>query len=446
MKAATGNSFLLGLGRELEFGVPDETASLEWVKAMLPANLDFSRPESPGGEVNPSGYHEPGVPGPVTGPVDFGARFSAANLLLFAEHIFKKVTKSTLATGIYQYVVEPDNEAEGTSLFAVKAVPPVELLRYYGMRLSGMTMQIGNNTAIPVRFPGFVSHGCRLSPATEDTVTGTYAYAPTLRGLLKNPAAGDVYLRVTQVSPVVIVKFEQTTGTPTFAGSSTVTVLYDPSTGRAFYQNAISDAGLDLGIWDENYDPLEYILPGTATDHADLAVGDTWKFEVDWDEPAVAYVVGKRYTSAHQKNRFREVGGSTWDEFNSLTSQFSFLWPLSVDQGSGSKYYFGLDRDQILNTTAQLTRKLIDLDFSRWKEEHKRFEAQFGWYGRQLSAAYRESVVIDVPSASLGNRTAPVANPNAVVETLPLTFETNATLDPPLTMTIITDRDFTVAT
>ena len=71
-------------------------------------------------------------------------------------------------------------------------------------------------------------------------------------------------------------KTEQTPDSPTFPGPAAAVAL--DATGEAIWQNLQGADGLDLGFWEENRDPLEIVWPGTAADHAALAVGDIFTF------------------------------------------------------------------------------------------------------------------------------------------------------------------------
>jgi hypothetical protein len=447
MTVATGNAILLGLARELEFGIPDAAAALEYMKPVLPANLGFVRSRAPGGEVNQSGFLEPGVPGPVTGPVDFAALLRAGALLMPLEHVIRGAAKATLEAGVYKYTFTPDLEGVDTSFAGIFAKPPIDQHQLFGTKLNGLAMQIGNNNAIPARFSGFTAHGTRLGAAEADAGnTGTYTVAPIVRGLLASDTGGDIHVSITRVTTSLQFKVERTAGVPTFPGAA-VDVAYDPSTGRAVYQNLQDEAGLDLGIWAENYDPLEIVFPGTATNHADYAVGDTWVIPVSWVLPDATYLGGQRFTSAHQKNRFRAIGATTWDEFRSLTSQVGIQWPLTADQGSGSKYYYGLDRDGVFSATQQVVRKLTDRLFTDFLERHEPFEMETEWAGQQLAnGPHRESVKLIWSNVQVATRAAPAANDRAIQETIQLVGETNDAGDPPLVVEVITDRDFTLAT
>lgn len=444
--AAAGNRALVGLAREQAFGVPNPATSLEYLRPILPLDVGLNRTESPGGEVNQSGYWEAGVPGPVGGPMNLACRFSAATVLTYLEHILGKVTKSTLATGIYQYVFEPDVPGMETSLWGLWGTPPVDQGLLYGIKLSSLALQIGNNTAIPARLTGQASHGSPLSlsdPAAGNT--GTYTRGPVLRGLPKS-RTGSIFVKVTRVSTGLQFKVEQSAGVPTFPGSA-IDVALDPVTAEAVYQNLVGSTGLDLGFYAENKDPIEIIWPGDATAHGDLAVGDIFEFKNTWDLPSpITYLGGQRFTSAHWLNQVRALGGTDWTDFRVLTGQLGLAWPVTVDQGSGSRYPYGLDRDGILTPTMQLVRKLTDRTFLAYLEEHERFEMKTSFLGQQLSATYRESIVFDWTNVAVQAQNAPIQNANAIQETVTLRGETSDSGDLPLTVTVITDRNWTPAT
>lgn len=441
--AAAGNRALVGLAREQSFGIADPAATLEYLRPILPLDLGLNRVESPSGEVNQSGYWEAGVPGPIGGPINLAARFSAATLLTYLEHIFGKVTKSTLATGIYQYVFEPDIPGKNTSLWGLWGLPPVDQGLLYGIKLSQLAMQIGNNTAIPARLTGQASHGTPVGLAVADgDNTGTYAMGPLLRGLPKS-TTGSIFVTVSRVNTGLQFKVEQTAGTPTFPGSA-IDVVLDPDTLSGTWQNLVGATGLDLGYYAENKDPIEICWPGLAADHADLAIGDIFEFPNTWTLPtSVTYLGGQRFTSAHWLNEVRALGGSTWTPFRVKTGNLVFGWPTSVDGGSGSRYPYDLLRDGILTPTLQLVRSLTDRRFLAYLEQHLRFEMKTSFIGQQLSATYRESIVCEWTNVAVQTQASPVQNANAIQETITLRGETSDDGDLPVTVTVISDRDWT---
>jgi len=447
---ATGNALLLGLARELEEGIPNETATYDFFRPVLPATLGLTSPINPGGEVNASGFLEPGVPGAVAGALDFGSRMSAAALLRVIAHLFRDITKTEVETGVFEYVCVPDRTAAEKTLFALLGLSPVDQERLYGVKLSGVVAAIGNNTPIAARIAGQALHHSRYGAAVADAGnTGTWAGAPVIRGELANAAAGNLFVEATAVSPALKFKLKQAVGTtpPTMSGTTEITQAYDPTTLRAVYQMGLTDGGVDIGIMGENKDPLEIVFPGLASEHVDIAPGDTWYFPVSWDLPTVtAYVAGQRFTSAHQANRVRPVGGSTWTEIRTQTANLSLLWPIAPDGGSGSKYPFAIDRPGILTPTLQLVRRHRDMTFQDAYRRKEALEVQTYFEGQQLaSGPYRESIKIDWENCFVLTAPRPAQNADAVIETVQLQGHTNAASDPPLTVTVVTDEDFDIA-
>jgi hypothetical protein len=453
MAVATGNTVLLGLAPELEYGVPDDkTAALEYLKPILPVTVGLNRAVSPGGEVNQSGFAEPGVPGPIAGTFDIGCRMSSATLLTYFEHLFGDCKKTELeAKKAYKYEFEPKVDGVDTSFGGVFALPPVDQHRIYGVKLSQISMQIGNNTAIPVRLTGFVSHGTRVGKAKAAAGnTGTYKYLPVVRGLVDPSIAAtkSIFVKVTTASGGAFkfkVAVENSSGTPapTFSGAEIVFAT-DPVTGRGVWQNLTDAAGADLGIWAENRDPLEIIWPGTATEFAGLAVGDIYEFPLAWTLPTATYLTGQRYTSAHQINKVRPITdpASDWAEFRTMSATITIPWPLTVDQGSGSRYVYGLERDGLFAPTLQLTRKHTDRDFVAFLEQHAQFEMETHFIGGQLTDASktRERIVFKWGRVSVANLARPAQNDLAITETITLAGETDDAGTAPLKVEVYSDR------
>lgn len=444
---AIGAELLFGLGREEQFGIP--AGSLTYFRGILPANLNLTRSETPGGEVNPSGFMEAGVPGPITGPFDVGVRFSAAHMLMPMEALGIEWTKSTADAGpptIYEYEGVP-SLAFYQSLWGLRGLPGVEKERFYGILLGAINMPIGDNTPLALRLQGQMQHGTRFPAPTADAGnTGSHA-GPHLRGPLADEAAGGrIHVNVTAVSPLAFKVERRVSGSPTFPGTA-ILAVYDAD-GNGTWQNLPDEDGADLGYWDENKDPLEIVFPGTAAEHAtDIDVGDEWVFDLAWADPTPTYFAGQRFTSAHAIMRYRLVGASTWIEARFQSGAQNLAWPAVPERGNASKYPYAIGREGMLNPTLSIVRKYTDRDFVTLAEGHKRLEMQIEYQGAQISADYalRESVLFDYPSVKVASAR-PVANVNAVPETLTLQAETNADGDPPVTITVTTEYNFTPST
>ena len=128
-----------------------------------------------------------------------------------------------------------------------------------------------------------------------------------------------------------------------------------------------------------------------------------------------------------------------------MTGAWGLENPLTADQGNESKYYNELDRDGILMPTVDCVKRYTDRLFQQFAQEHKRFEMLMAFVGRQLSASYRESITAQYSNVSVQTRKASPANEKAIQETLKLQAETSVDGDVPMTVTVITDRNWTPA-
>lgn len=201
---------------------------------------------------------------------------------------------------------------------------------------------------------------------------------------------------------------------------------------------------VDFGYWDENFDPLEIIFPGTSTDHGDIDSGDAWASDVDWSDPTATYIDAQRMTGAHLIFEYRLKGDTTWIAVPIMQATPTLSWPLTPDWSTGSRYYFALDRDQSLAPTLELVRKYRDSVFEEIAESHDRFEARVKWIGQQLgTGAERESIIYEFPSVAVASSNRPIANDQAIQETISLVAEDDPDGDPVVTVTVITDRDWT---
>jgi hypothetical protein len=445
MTVASGANILFGLRRETSYQVPDDSESYVWSKPLLPLNAALVRRENPSGEVNPSGWVEVGVPGAVEGPIELSLPFTAGHVLEFYEHFFRSVDKDT-ADDVFTFIFTPDPDGTDSSFQALYSKPPVERELFYGVKFSSVSHDIGDNTPIATKLKGVISQGTRLSgPVPAEANTGSYDKGPFLRGPLADRTAGDVYVKVTSLGPPVQFKVEVCDGdpAPTYPGSAH-SILYDAD-DNGIWQNLQGGDDLDLGIWGENYDPLEILWPGTDTEHADLDVGDVFVFQVSWADPARTYLTGQRFTSAHLRVYYREVGGPTWIELPSqLAVSIGFELPLTVSRGTTSRYVTGLDRGTILKPTVTLNRKLANTLFRDFAELHTRLELKLEFTGQQIGTTYstRERITYEYCSMSIAELARPVSKQEPIEETITLIGETNSDGDPPVVVTVESARDW----
>jgi hypothetical protein len=432
------------LGLERSFGVPGQ-AGLNTYKAVLPLESDLEGEENEGAAVNQSGFLERGVPGAKGGKSSWSLSLTTGTILEFLEHLLGGVTKTTLAAGIYQYAFVPTRSGVSTSFYALLSKSPVLRAWLYSVMFSKLSLSIGDNVEIAAKLEGMIGHGTRMGAgAPDEDNTGSYSLGPHLRGVLKNPAAGSVYVRVTRVTGGLQFKVEQTLGSPTFAGAAVDVVLDGP--GEATYQNLQGADGLDLGLWTEIRDPLEIIWPGSASDHADLDVGDTWVFAAPgtWLDPAVPSLAGfQRFTSAHWTISLRTVGASTWTTMRCRKGDVDLEWPLSEERGNGSRYPFLMLRDGLFKPTLKLERALVDPFFADRGERALRLEAELAFQGAQLSAAYRESIRLNLASSRIDEPKRSVKDSKTIAEEVTLVGETNDDGDPPASIVVVTSRNWT---
>jgi hypothetical protein len=442
---ATGAAVLWAVGRERSFGVPGE-GDLTAYKAILPLDSDLLDTETEGAAVNQSGYLERGVPGPKGGKSTWSLSLTTGAILDFLEHLLGGVTKSALTPGIFQYVFHPTRTGVDTSFYALLSRAPVLRTWLYGLKFSKLSLAITDNAEIPIHLEGKISHGTRMSAAVPAaTNAGAYTLGPLLRGALRNPAAGPVHVQITQVAGGLQFKTEQTVGAPTFPGPA-VDVVLDP-TGDATWQNLQGADNLDLGFWEENRDPLEILWPGTAADHAALALGDTFTFQPPgtWTDPAIPILTGaQRFTSAHWTLALRTAG--TADPYTPMRCRKGTLdltWPLTEERGNGSRYPYALLRDGLFAPSLKIERALVDPFFADRAESAARLEALLAFTGRQLDATYRESLRITFASARIDAAKRTAKDPRTLAEEVTLIGETNDAGAPPITVEVITSRDWT---
>jgi hypothetical protein len=443
---ATGSALLLALGQEPWFGIPG--GGILGYRSRLPVKIELKGSESPSGTVNPSGFLQPGVPGPKGGTFEWPFALTAGGMLEYFEHLLGSVTKTVLETGVYQYAFTPTVSGVDTSFYCLYSTPPVEHWWFYGIKFGSLEGTIGDNQEIPLSLKGFVTHGTTLGAAVADAAnTGAYNRGPFIRGVLADPDAGDVHILITRVAGGVRFKCEQTDGAPTFSGAD-VDVVLDPETGLGAWQNLQGADGFDLGIWDENKDPLELVLPGSPDDHALLAVGDQFTFPVTWSDPAIPYLLGnQKLTSAHWTLGLRGIGASDWifKRFNS--GKFGIERSVTPNRGSGSRYAFGVIREGELKPTIEADRQFVDLFIAGRAQRNAGFEGLLKFEGRQLgSGQHRESIQMEFPNLRIESADRTPSNANAVQEKIKLVGKTDDYGGAPVFVTVITARNWTPST
>lgn len=461
-KPARGNAVQLGLRPEAAYNVPPPLGTAyEWLRPRLPVAAGLTRSEEASGQVNKSGYTPAGIPGFVTGEgLSIPVPMVAPNLLPWLQHVLGSsvangtLTKTTLEAGppaVYQYVFEPDPDGVDRSEEILVGFPPVANYLLRGAKFGALQIAVQGAGEIPVTLSGFVSHGTRVGPSTAEAGnTGTYVKGPHLRGPLADPSAGRIWVQKVSDGPLTF-KVIQAAAAPAagdWTAAQAQTVATDAD-GNAVWQIALDDGLLDLGLYtSENKDPLEIVFPGDDTDHALAVNGDTWSFDPSWSLPAATYLdtTGRRYTMAHWRSFQRALGAGVWVETPMQQMTLDLAWPVTPDQGSGTRYYTGLDRDQQLAPVIQTQRRWLDTVFLERAERHDRQELRQLWEGVQLGTGqYRESVDLVMPSVGQRSRStdAPVG---AITESLELIAETDGNGAAPITATVITDRDWTPAT
>ena len=439
---ATGAAVLWAVGRERSFGIPGEP--LTAYRAILPLDSDLLDAETEAAAVNQSGFLERGVPGPKGGKATFSISLTTGAILDFLEHLLGHVTKTEIATGIYRYLFHPSRQGVDTSFYALLSRSPVLRTWLYGIKLSKLHLAIGDNAEIPAKLEGLISHGTRMSaPIASPTNAGTYTAGPYLRGTLRNPTAGPVWLQVARLEGGLQFKTEQTFDAPTFPGPPVNIALnsaLDPT--GALWQNLQGADNQDLGFWAENRDPLEVIWPG---DHTTLAVGDTFRFDLPghWSDPTIPTLTGhQRFTSAHWTLALRPVGTPTWTHLHARKGELTLSWPITEERGNGSRYPYALLRDGLFTPTLKIERALIDLFFANHAEANTRLEAVLTLTGRQLDSNTRESITITFTSARIETARRSIKDPRTIGEEITLTGETDDAGSPPVTIEILTTRNW----
>lgn len=202
------------------------------------------------------------------------------------------------------------------------------------------------------------------------------------------------------------------------------------------------------GYETENWDPLMVIWPGTSTEHALLDVDDTYVATAPggWADPSPTFLAGQRFTGAHWYVETAALGASTWYELKPQSGTVSLAWPLSPDDGPGSRYHGALDRTGLLAPKINIPRRWRDLGFEELLEAGERFQLRVTLRGRLLgdeANGNREMIQRTFPRVALIGAGKPVANAESIIETLDCKAESDPdTGASPVTTLAVTHRDW----
>ncbi|HEX4954804.1 MAG TPA: hypothetical protein VF017_15535 [Thermoanaerobaculia bacterium] len=441
---ATGSRVIWGLGLELEPGIPGGTA-LEFFNPVLPLEANLVSEEAPSKAVNRSGFLEPGTPGDKTGKISFADRFTVTRILPFLWGLFGIVTKTNPVAGVYRYVFEPGLDGPGlaASFWSYGALPPQE--RGYGsfIRFDELKLDLKSGGELVAALKGYRGHGSRSGLAVADAGnTGTYSLGPWLRGPVAS-TAGSIAVQVTQVVGGLQFKTFQGAGAPAFTGAAH-DVYLDPVSGRGAWQILVDEAGLDVGLVGENYDPCQIVWPGAPADHADLDVGDVFTFEPEQaSDPATTVLAGRRFTTAHLQAFQRAIGAPDWVPLQGLEGELMIQNKIEAVSTFGTRYYGRLDRNGLFEAGVKVKRRYTDRTFVDTADRHERLQLRLLFEGQQLTAAYREGLDFVFGSAMVGSPKRDPKDQKLVDEEIELTAETDGAGSHPLTATVTTARDWT---
>jgi hypothetical protein len=446
---ATGNAlvYALGLSRLGQFGVP--AGGLTRYDTLLPAGGFLDGEESPSGEINPSGFKKKGVPGAKQGEFLFAHPLTMDHMLELFEHQFGSVVKDEPEADIFTYEYTPLRDGHiNTDFWSLFSLPPVDKQLGYGLKFEDLELEIGDNEAIPVRAKGMMQHGTYLGPPSLASGTGTYALGPWIRGTVNDESAGSIWVRIQSLAPLTFKVLQKATAPSGGEWTAATTVFTRLQlSGVGWWQNVQSSStGLDLGLWDENKDPLELIFPGNDAAHGDLDVADIFEFKLrnTWTNPSLTAITGsRRYTSAHWLTKFRAVGAADWIKKPVDKGGIGFRWPTTYERGNTSRYAFDITRPGEFVPILTLERSHLDTFFHSVRDRHERLEAEMVFEGRQLSATRREGLVATYPYMGVTEHARPASTAATIKEKITLSGDTNDDGDPPCVVTITTDRDWT---
>ncbi len=451
---ATGRQVVIEIGKEQNPGEGPGALVLEGLKPNLPFSIEPNSTINPAGIVNNTGFAEVGLPGAVEIAPDFAVSLNPALLLPFLQNMLGDVTK-TNPDGIFKYVLEYLKTATFPRLYARVGLPPTDNRRqHYNGLLSGLTIEATASDPMFGRFAGLFGHTTAMGVAVADGGnTGSYTEGPYIRGVLADETAGSVFVEITQdvAGGGLEMKFEQSTGAPTFPGTE-IAVDYDADGNAKWMMTYNETAGgvfTDHGFHGENKDPVEIIFPGTSTEHGNLDVGDQWEFKIQSAaaDPSPTYgSIGWRPTAASALVQISTDSMVTWDDLPLDTITINMESPTSSGLKPGSKYATQIVRQGGMSGTLEIAREMYTATLKRMIEAFESFAIRVQIEGARIgtNGINRDGVVLLCGNCRLTSNTAPVSSEDAVIENIVITPYQGTSGEASMIFTIHTARDYTV--
>ncbi|MEL7061089.1 MAG: hypothetical protein AAGN46_13795 [Acidobacteriota bacterium] len=443
--AATGRTTAFQLGFERRPGVPG--SGLQAYQVALPAGTVVARPLVSPGTVDPRGFSRLGRPGAVDITTDFAVDFVAHLQLPFLYHLLGGgLTKTVLEAGVWQYAFEAQSfeSRTATSFYTIDGTPSVKLRQVYDVELHEGVWAIGENVVVLPRFKGVGGHATLMGPPVADVGnTGTHQ-GPALRGVPRDPET-PIHLQITRDVAGGGVRFQLEQATvPAWAGPET-DVLLDPA-GEPDWQIAQGADGLDLGRTAGDWDPVDVHLLDPAQ-LALLEIGDvfTWA-PYGWSTPAAPAALATAahaFSSAHERIEIRTAGSADpWERVLRDDSTYTLSAPIAGSRAG--KYIDRMYRTGEVMAKVAVSRKKADRRLQIVQERAGLLDVRASFAGRQLgTGAHRESVVWHQPSSQVEGYQDTASSPDIVVEQAELVARAPDDGSAPLTVTVVTDVDWT---
>ncbi|HEV7670117.1 MAG TPA: hypothetical protein VGS22_16490 [Thermoanaerobaculia bacterium] len=445
---ATGTRVAVALARESHGWNRGGAEPLSAYRPNLPVSFLLTPTNTPGGLVLQSQTTPADLPGPITGAADLTIRATTRELLVFLEHLFGKVVKTTPTAGVKQYVFTWRPDEAVSSFWGFSSLPPVIRQYFYGLRFGKADFAFQSGQVVNMKLTGFVSQGSTLERADQETGTGTYALGPWVRGPLLDPDEGGLWFKIivasdgTTDSTFKVVQSLDTPDAGDWTAAPTHTIYIPSSTGEGDWQ----DTG--FGIFeaaDKNL--LEVLWPGAKADHSDLVAGDIFKCEAVIEDPILTYPSSLQtaFGLQHLGLFRRDLGAPDWESFSATSSTLSIDSPITARGGNGTLYYVGLDRLGSFLPTGTIVREFGDTWFESRRERRKLIELRQELVGPQIgSTAFRHTVRVDWAAAEITAQTRPAGNAGLVSETVTFAGRSDDSGSDPVTVTVITDYGFTL--
>lgn len=335
---------------------------------------------------------------------------------------------------------------------------------FWQNRISEISLQTADGKEVTLSAKGMACGHTTHGNGVAGTHTGT-GRAPTLFGIRQDASAtsSSLYLKIQSAVAAGIAKLRAKRTSGASYGSTSASdciVAVDPVSGKHTVYAGANIIGDLTELFDEQATPqtlgidagstrmpLCVNLPGAVANHN---ASDTWVFRSQAPIPGVysathptgpsddgswtgytpTYFRAPRFTHSHVTLK-RGLAPESETLLECLSTSFKLSNPIIAKRPHNRRAMFPADLISQGDMTAEIgfSRDYITREFERKLERDSRLAVQWALVGEPIQtgpgtiSAYRESIFVDIPQATITTNTSPVGNENIVPENVTVVSE-----------------------